>query len=449
MKTLRGKLIFVIATGISTVMAISLLAINFVINDNLKKDITDDIEVILNYSKSQIIDSIKVNGNANNFILIDDISKLFNCYIGFEDEFYNYNYSGKIKNEVAIDRYKKLKEDKKMLLSITDVNNQVIGTSFYPLYINEEYKGDIIIQKDFSNNYISYIKIRDILMITEVILFIAFILFMYIVIRKNTKPLEILTETIKKFGEGKRDKIKIKVSKDEIGTLAEEFEIMEEKISILQNESKEFFNRATHELKTPLTAIKGYSELLCDEAFEDEFIITAIERVNEESNKMTKLVENLLIISRQDTRINVYKELLDIEKTINNILKSLELTIQSEGIDIDLNLAEKSIETFKIEFEIIINNLINNSIKYSEDKTIKINSKKESESFIFEIENSINIEKMPKDDIFKPFIKEEGREEISSSGLGLYICKRICEKNDWLIDYKIIEEKIIKFSFKI
>ncbi|MGL4760710.1 MAG: histidine kinase dimerization/phospho-acceptor domain-containing protein [Sarcina sp.] len=443
MRTLRGKLVLVIVLGISIVMGISIGVISFVISDNIKTDISEDMELILNYSKSEIIGNINLEGDANSFILIDGIAKLFNCYVSFEDEFNNHNYAGKIKVESTIEKYKNLEEKKKMLLSINNEDEKMIGTSFYPLYKDTEYIGNIVIQREYTSKHQSYIRIKDTIIRLQFILFGIFVLVMYIIIRKSTKPLEGLTQVIKNFGEGKKRKMDFKINKDEIGTLAKEFEIMEKKITSLQSESKDFFNRATHELKTPLTAIKGYSELLCDEAFEDEFVITAIERVNEESNKMTKLVENLLIISRQDARINTYKEDVDLEKTINNILKSLELTISSRGMDVLVDLKCKSIEIFKSDFEIILNNLINNSVKYSEGKSFKVKTKVAKNEFIFEVANKINIEKMPSRDIFKPFVKEEGRDEISSSGLGLYICKRICEKNNWEIKYEIIKEQIV------
>lgn len=449
MNTLRGKLTLVIILGISTIMLISTIVISMVINNNLKKDISEDMKLILNYSKEEIMGSINIEGNANDFLLVDGVGKLFNCYIGFEDRLYNYNYAGKIKNIKTIEKYKGTKDDKRMLLTIDEEESKIIGTTYYPLYGDGGYEGKIIIQKEYTNRYLSYIEIRNTLIITQMILFLLFTIGIYFIIRKSTKPLEALTKIIKSFGEGIRENQRVKITNDEIGTLSKEFEVMEEKIAKLQNESKDFFNRATHELKTPLTAIKGYSELLCDEAFEDEFIITAIERVNEESNKMTRLVENLLTISRQDTRINIYKECVEIEQTVASILKSLELMISAKDIDVDINLESKVVETFKVDFEIIINNLINNSIKYSSCNKICITSEKKDEKLIFKISNEIDIKKLPKKDIFKPFIKEEGQEEISSSGLGLYICKRICEKNDWKIEYEINDLRNIVFKFEV
>ena len=96
--------------------------------------------------------------------------------------------------------------------------------------------------------------------------------------------------------------------------------------------------------------------------------------------------------------------------------------------------------------ESILTNLIENSLKYSSSRNIIVEIGQQSSKYYFKICN--NIEKINdeiKDNLFDPFIKGNNKNgEISSSGLGLYICKRLCEKNSFKIQY-FIEKNVIEF----
>jgi len=95
----------------------------------------------------------------------------------------------------------------------------------------------------------------------------------------------------------KIDDIKVK-SKDEIGDLTLEFNTMKNNITKLQNTSKEFFDNATHELKTPLTVIKGYTQLLKEEEYNNSDVQIMLDQVENETTKMNSLVKKLLDLSK-------------------------------------------------------------------------------------------------------------------------------------------------------
>lgn len=232
----------------------------------------------------------------------------------------------------------------------------------------------------------------------------------------------------------------------------EGFNNMKNNIVEMQNNTKEFFNNATHELKTPLTAIRGYSQMLQEEEFEDEFVLRALERVEEERIKMNKLVEKLLIISREEALVQVYPEEVNINKMTKRIIDAFHNQIKDKGYNICLeeNTEIKSI-AIKEDVESILTNLIENSLKYSTTQNIDIKIGQYYSNSYFKILNGIgDIKDEIKDKLLEPFIKGANRRgEISSSGLGLYICKRLCEKNNFKIEYSI-NRNVIEFiiSFK-
>ena len=100
----------------------------------------------------------------------------------------------------------------------------------------------------------------------------------------------------------------------------------------------------------------------------------------------------------------------------------------------------------KEDMESILTNLVENSLKYSSSRNIIVEIGQQSSEYYFKICNNIGkINEEIKDNLFDPFIKcNNNNREISSSGLGLYICKRLCEKNNFKIQY-FIEKNVIEF----
>lgn len=288
--------------------------------------------------------------------------------------------------------------------------------------------------------------LRVVLLSEGIIIALLFII-IYLITNNSTKPLKKLVIAMDSLGKGEEVNNLPIETKDDISIITEGFNNMKNNIVEMQNNTKEFFNNATHELKTPLTAIRGYSQMLQDEDFEDEFVVRAVERIEEESIKMNKLVEKLLMISREEALVQVYPEEININKMTKRIIDAFHNQIKDKGLNISVqeNIEIKTI-VVKEDMESILTNLIENSLKYSSRKNITIEIGQQSSKCYFKICN--NIEKI-KDEInenlFEPFIKGNNKNgEISSSGLGLYICKRLCEKNNFKIEY-FIEKNIIEF----
>ena len=287
----------------------------------------------------------------------------------------------------------------------------------------------------------------NVVLASEMIMISVLFIVIYLITNKSTKPLRKLTRAMESLGMGEEvDNLPID-TKDDISVITEGFNNMKNNIVEMQNNTKEFFNNATHELKTPLTAIRGYSQMLQDEEFEDEFVLRAVERIEEESIKMNKLVEKLLMISREEALVQVYPEEVSINKMTKRIIDAFHNQIQNKRINIHLEEnTEVNVMAIKEDMESILTNLIENSLKYSSSRNIIVEIGQESSEYYFKICNNIGkINEEIRDNLFDPFIKcNNNNREISSSGLGLYICKRLCEKNNFKIQY-FIEKNVIEF----
>lgn len=440
--TLKGKISVALVIGLITIITISYFVINIVLNKNLEEYIKNDMKGIITYSKESCSSLVQLENTNNSWITLNKISSLFNVYINWNGE-----NVGQVVYEDDINKYKDLDNDTKSLLKLSNNDENFYATLCYPLYVNSEYEGNLIIQKDYSDIFSSNKSVLNVVLASEMIMISVLFIVIYLITNKSTKPLRKLTRAMESLGMGEEvDNLTID-TKDDISVITEGFNNMKNNIVEMQNNTKEFFNNATHELKTPLTAIRGYSQMLQDEEFEDEFVLRAVERIEEESIKMNKLVEKLLMISREEALVQVYPEEVSVNKMTKRIIDAFHNQIQNKGINIHLEEnTEVKVMAIKEDMESILTNLIENSLKYSSSRNIIVEIGQQSSEYYFKICNNIGkINEEIKDNLFDPFIKcNNNNREISSSGLGLYICKRLCEKNNFKIEY-FIEKNVIEF----
>ena len=440
--TLKGKISATLLLGLIIIITISYLVIDMVLNKNLEEYINNDMKGIIAYSKESCSSLVQLENTNNTWITLNKISSLFDIYISWNNE-----EVGQILYQEDIDEYKDLLEENKSLLNLSNNNEVFYATLYYPLYVNGEYEGNLIIQKEYSKNYLVNKNVLRVVLLSEGIIIALLFIIIYLITNKSTKPLKKLVIAMDSLGKGEEVNNLPIETKDDISIITEGFNNMKNNIVEMQNNTKEFFNNATHELKTPLTAIRGYSQMLQDEDFEDEFVLRAVERIEEESIKMNKLVEKLLMISREEALVQVYPEEININKMTKRIIDAFHNQIKDKELNISVqeNLEIKII-VVKEDMESILTNLIENSLKYSSSKNITVEIGQQSSKYYFKICNNIEeIKDEIKYNLFEPFIKGNNKNgEISSSGLGLYICKRLCEKNSFKIEY-FIEKNVIEF----
>ncbi|MBY0755423.1 HAMP domain-containing histidine kinase [Clostridium sardiniense] len=203
----------------------------------------------------------------------------------------------------------------------------------------------------------------------------------------------------------------------------------------------EFFNNATHELKTPLTAIKGYTQLLHEEEFEDKDIVRMLNNIEDETVRMNNLIQNILTLSKSEMILNKEKKEINLRNEIEDILNLFDVIIRENGYKINLKLENINIFGIKEDIRTLISNLIDNAIKYSEANEINISLTDNKELIISN--KCKNIEDNIKNRLLDPFIKGNTKQHANGTGLGLYLCKKISEKNNFKLTYRINEDKII------
>ena len=202
----------------------------------------------------------------------------------------------------------------------------------------------------------------------------------------------------------------------------------------IEIEKQDFFINASHELKTPLTSILGYSELLISMNTKDkkeDKKTDFIKRINFEALRMKELVLNMLTLSRMEANWQeTIDEKIDIKDIILNVFESNRIKSEKKNINIDLEIEPSIIIANKEKITEVVNNLVDNAIKYTDEGgNIKISLKNNGDKATFTVkDNGCGIENKYLNRIFERFfrVKNEKYLKVQGTGLGLTIVKNIC-----------------------
>ncbi len=226
-------------------------------------------------------------------------------------------------------------------------------------------------------------------------------------------------------------------NKNEVGGVIIVFKNVTEqyKIDKLQ---KEFVANVSHELKTPITTIKSYAETLLDGALEEKQIAEDfLNVINSESDRMSRLVSDLLRLSRMDyDQTKWKKEKLNVSEMINQAAKKLSIQARNKNIDMHVNMDAEDMYVFfdKDGFEQIILNIAGNAIKYTHSGgNVWINAHIENKSIAIGIrDDGIGIPKEDEARVFERFyrVDKARTREMGGTGLGLSIAKQIAEAHN-------------------
>lgn len=201
----------------------------------------------------------------------------------------------------------------------------------------------------------------------------------------------------------------------------------------LENLRREFVANVSHELKTPITSIKGFAETLIDGAKNDETTLDEfLNIILKESNRIESLVEDLLDLSHIEQQKEVEIEPVDLSEVTRNTVKTLYTNGKKKNISLETDIEDYVIidaQTSKIAQVVV--NIVSNAINYSpQDSKVYVRVYKEGEKCVLEVEDfGIGIAPEDQKHIFERFYRvDKARSRDSGgTGLGLSITKHIVE----------------------
>lgn len=196
---------------------------------------------------------------------------------------------------------------------------------------------------------------------------------------------------------------------------------------------QEFFSNASHELKTPLTAIRGYAELLqsgmaSDTQMQKEFL----GRIHSEVEEMTSLINDILMISRLETKeLMPTKEMLCVKSVAEEVKKTLKPLADENNVSLEIHCCDEFVYMDRSHLQGILSNLMGNAVKYNRPGGfVQTGITMDSTSLSIRVEDSgIGIAKEDQKRIFERFYRvDKGRSKrVAGTGLGLSIVKHVTE----------------------
>lgn len=227
-------------------------------------------------------------------------------------------------------------------------------------------------------------------------------------------------------------------------------EDLTEKIQ-LQNVKKDFFSYAGHELKTPITVLRGYAELIQQEIIKGDEAIDISNQMIDLIDFMKGFVDDMLMLSRLETFTGGEKESIDLKKLLLDTLAYYQGAIDDKKIQVDLDIEDVTFEGDRLDFTKLFKNMIENAIKYNKESgQIKVSLKRALNQLVFIIyDTGIGVAVEDQDRIFERFYRVHSSRKEPGTGLGLAITKHIVNKYHGHISIESESNKYTKFTIVI
>lgn len=382
-----------------------------------------DAEVLPDYLKNVVYNNnvcIEYVDGFGNAILYNDAST--GCLLG---------RSNKELNEYKEELYKSGEKTKAIKLVNPDFESYAL------LYGIEVDNGYVYLFTMLSNVNKNYTLIKDqLIYITIVVIILAIIISLFLA-KVLSEPIVDITEKSKLVANGNYNVVFEKNGIKEIDELADTLNYLESEVSKTDNYRRDLMANVSHDLKTPLTMIKAYAEMVRDITYKNKK--KREENLNviiEETDRLNNLVGDILTLSKLQANSDTLEiESFDLNKEIMGILKRYDYLKETEGYVIESEMPKEVIvRADKNKINQVIYNLVNNAINYTENKKVLIKITEDKKDYLIEIKNAGQIKDKDIEHIWDRYYKNDKKHKrnVVGTGLGLSIVKSILESHDFI-----------------
>lgn len=275
---------------------------------------------------------------------------------------------------------------------------------------------------------------------------------------RNTDLLNIISEALQS-GTTKTNTIEINNSTYYVKNSTIDFENENSVIFILRKETTlekdtivktEFLEAVSHEMKTPLSSIIATLEIIENESFIKKGGEKFLKILKDNTLRLSNLIERILKLSEIDSFRGSFNEIVDLKKIAESIKSRFEPICKKKGLALLVRAETIHLKGNSYFIEDILNNLVENAIKYTEEGSVEIEIKKENNLAIIEVKDTgkgIKEENLNK--VFEPFYREDKsrNEAVKGTGLGLTITKKLITQMNGEIE---VESKVgIGTTFRV
>jgi signal transduction histidine kinase len=280
-------------------------------------------------------------------------------------------------------------------------------------------------------SYIDFI-LNQYVYIAVIVIFIALIVALFLA-RRISSPIVKMKDEANKLAQGNYDAKFETKSFSEINDLASTLDDATQKLSKVNDLRKDLVANVSHDIKTPLTMIRAYAEMIKDISGDDPAKRNEhLDVILQETEYLDKLVSDMSELSKlQSGVLEASKENFDLKECIEQVVMLLSQAIREKNIDLVLDLDECVVYADEIKISQVIYNFLSNALKYSDDDSkIIVRSRSSEEKVRVEVidnGNGISAEALPYiwDRYYK--VDKNFNRSVNSTGLGLAIAKAILE----------------------
>jgi len=224
--------------------------------------------------------------------------------------------------------------------------------------------------------------------------------------------------------------------REQIQQLNIELQKAYEELKVLDDAKSEFISMASHQLRTPLTAIKGYLSMMIDGSWGKipDQAKEKMENIFQSTERLIRIVADLLDVSKVDLgKMELEKEETDIKELVKSCYEELKITADKKGLNYTLDITPEPLPNLNIDslkVRQVIMNLIDNSLKYTLKGEVKVKLEKKDNNVLISIKDTGDgLTEKEKKDIFEGFVRGSAGIDyfIEGAGLGLYVAKKFLD----------------------
>lgn len=311
------------------------------------------------------------------------------------------------------------------------LGNQELRQLQTALRNGDRLEGYLLVATSFEESRNLLDNLRTILVLLYPLILLSLFLTMRFLAGKSIEPVDKITKRARMISQKNlNERIPLPLKNDEIKALAIAINELLERLEDAMNRERQFTSDASHELRTPISILKGNFEVLIRKPREPHEYVSKIEAGLAEIEKLDGIIDQLLDLARfQRDKWDIHEiEIGSIATEVAELVSKSHgrvITVECQSEEpIYVNSNEKSIF-------IILNNLIRNAVKFSQtDTPVLVEIWKQQSSVFVEVKDKgIGMETQALSLVFNPFFRENSQElgKVPGSGLGLSIVKKLCD----------------------
>ncbi|WP_163537170.1 ATP-binding protein [Gracilibacillus sp. YIM 98692] len=414
------------------------------------------LQLILNYSYSQTetqlinlskkyATEIEDLSDTENFTLLEHLTDMTSTSASVVDAegspIIQKNWHEDITNEVLSESQQEQIQDGKSVVEEYTYHGATYLKVAQPIQIENQPNASVVLFSSFGLISSSIHQIIILVLLASLGAVILAIGFTFFISKKLGAPMIEMEKAAKQIAERKDFSSRVHYqANDEIGSLAKAINHLSTTLERYQTNRNEFFSNITHELKTPLTYVKGYANAIRHEMYQSEDEKNEfLEIIENETDHISNLMDDLMDLSKiEEGKIDLNCEQVDANQLAEDMARRAQIRASEKGLNVDMIPSSTNAYLYadKSRLEQILTNLVENAIRYTEkgEITLQVKDKKGGVELIVK-DTGIGIKKEDIPYLFERFYRvDKSRSRANGgTGLGLSIVKHLVELHDGTI----------------